>query len=43
MGFAIIGFFRKALEISGAKDVVIYFLTPIEEGRGYAELSISWS
>jgi len=43
MGFAIIGFFRKALEISGARDVVIYFLTPIEEGRGYAELSISWS
>jgi len=43
MGFAIVGFFRKALEISGARDVVIYFLTPIEEGRGYAELSISWS
>jgi hypothetical protein len=43
MGFAIIGFFKKALEISGAKDVVIYFATPIEEGKGYAELSISWS
>src|SRR5580704_16211049 len=43
MGFAIIGFFKKALEISGAKDVVLYFTTPIEEGKGYAELSISWS
>jgi hypothetical protein len=43
MGFAIIGFFKKALEISGAKDVIIYFATPIEEGKGYAELSISWS
>jgi hypothetical protein len=43
MGFAIIGFFKKALEISGAKDVVLYFVTPIEEGKGYAELSISWS
>ena len=43
MGFGIIGFFRKALEISGASDVLIYFLTPIEEGKGYAELSISWS
>src|SRR5580692_5940419 len=42
MGFAIIGFFKKALEISGAKDVVIYFATPIEEGKGYSELSIAW-
>ena len=43
MGFAIIGFFNKALELSGANDAVIYFTTPIEEGRGYAELSIAWS
>jgi hypothetical protein len=43
MGFAIIGFFKKALEISGAKDVVIYFLTPIGEDKGYSELSITWS
>jgi hypothetical protein len=43
MGFAIIGFFNKALELSGANDAAIYFTTPIEEGRGYAELSIAWS
>ena len=43
MGFAIIGFFRKALEISGAKDVKIHFATPIDEGKPYSELSISWS
>lgn len=43
MAFAIVGFFKKALEISGAKDVAIYFSTPIEEGRGYSELSIAWS
>jgi hypothetical protein len=43
MGFAIIGFFNKALELSRANDAVIYFTTPIEEGRGYAELSIAWS
>ena len=43
MGFAIIGFFKKALEISGAKDVVIQFTVPIEEGKGYSELSIAWS
>ena len=42
MGFAIIGFFKKALEISGAKDVVLRFTTPIEEGKEFAELSISW-
>src|ERR1700675_140454 len=43
MGFAIIGFFRKALEISGAKDVEIHFATPIDEGKPYSELSISWT
>lgn len=43
MGFAIIGFFNKALELSGANEAVVYFTTPIEEGRGYAELSIAWS
>jgi hypothetical protein len=42
MGFAIIGFFRKALEISGAKDVAIHFTVPIEEGKEFAELSITW-
>src|SRR5580692_6930825 len=42
MGFAIVGFFTKALEISGAKDVAIHFSTPIEEGKGYSELSIAW-
>ena len=42
MGFAIIGFFRKALELSGAKDGVVYFSTPIEEGKPYCELSLAW-
>ena len=43
MGFAIIGFFKKALEISGAKDVVLYFTIPIEAGEAFSELSIAWS
>jgi hypothetical protein len=43
MGFALIGFFNKALEISGAKDVAIHFATPIDDGKGYSELSISWT
>ncbi|MGC1416323.1 MAG: hypothetical protein WA817_13620 [Candidatus Acidiferrum sp.] len=43
MGFAIVGFFKKALEMSGAKEPVIYFSTPIDEDRGYSELSLAWS
>jgi hypothetical protein len=43
IGYAIIGFFRKALEISGAKNVQAGFATPIEAGKGYAELAISWT
>jgi hypothetical protein len=42
MGFAIIGFFKKALEISGAKEVNIHFSVPIEEGKPFCELSIAW-
>jgi hypothetical protein len=43
MGFAIIGFFKKALEISGAKNVTTRFTVPIEAGQEFAELSITWS
>jgi hypothetical protein len=42
IGFVLIGFFKKALEMSGAGDAVIGFATPIEADKGYAELSISW-
>jgi len=42
MGFAILGFFKKALEISGAKDVALQFTVPIEQGGEFAELSINW-
>ena len=43
IGFGIIGFFRKALEVSGAKDVAVRFSVPIEQGEESAELSITWS
>lgn len=43
IGYAIIGFFRKALEISGARNVQAGFATPIEAGKDYAELAISWT
>ena len=42
IGFTIVGFFRKALELSGAMDRQVRFTTPIEAGKGYAELAVSW-
>jgi len=43
MGYTIIGFFKKALEISGAKDVQVSFTIPISEGKEYSELTATWS
>ena len=42
IGLIIIGFYRKALEISGAKEVKAEFSTSIEDGKGYSELLLSW-
>ena len=42
MGHTLIGFFRKALEISGAKDVAVRLDTPIGDAKGYAELVVTW-
>jgi hypothetical protein len=38
MGDVIIGFFGKALDISGAQQVTVNFSTPISAGGEYAEL-----
>lgn len=43
IGFVILGFFRKALEISGAKKVDVHFTLPIEAGEKSCELSLTWS
>jgi hypothetical protein len=43
MSYAIIGFFRKALDISGAKQVKVEFSIPISAGGDYAELLITWA
>jgi hypothetical protein len=43
IGFSIIGFFKKALEMSGARDVNPYYTTPIEENKGYCDLAITWT
>ena len=42
MGFVILGFFRKALEISGAKKIDVHFSVPIEAGEKFCELVLSW-
>jgi len=40
--YTIPGFFRKALEISGAKNVALKFTVPISQGGPFSELTISW-
>ena len=40
---AIVGYYKKALEISGAKDIHIQFLTRTEDNIGYCELEITWT
>lgn len=42
LGPTLIGFFRKALEMSGAKEVSAEFATPIEDGKGFCELILRW-
>jgi len=42
MGPSIIGFYKKALETFGAKNVYTKYLTLIEENKGYCELEITW-
>lgn len=43
IGFLILGFFRKALEISGAKKVDVRFTVPIEAGEKFSELALTWN
>ncbi|MGQ9534469.1 MAG: hypothetical protein ACUVTF_04445 [bacterium] len=43
MSFGIISFYKKALEITGAKNVKIKYITPIEGDLGYSELELSWT
>lgn len=43
IGFSIIGYYKKALEMSGAKNVKIKYITAIEEGKGFCELELEWT
>lgn len=42
MEYAILGFFRKALEMSGAEHALLKFTVPISHGAAYSELTITW-
>jgi hypothetical protein len=41
-GYYLIGFYRKALEVCGAKNINVEFITPIVSGKEYAELVLKW-
>jgi hypothetical protein len=38
----LIGFYRKALDMCGARDIVAKMTIPIAEGRAHSELQVSW-
>jgi hypothetical protein len=40
--YTFIGFYRKALEISGAKNFEASITTSIADGKGYFELTVTW-
>ena len=40
---ALIGFYRKALQLSGAKDVSARIAVPLSAGKGHLEVAIAWS
>jgi len=42
IGNIIIGFYRKALEISGAKEVKAEYSSSIRDDKGYCELVLGW-
>ena len=43
IGLSVIGFYKRALEASGAKNITAGFAVPIEEGKGYCELVLAWT
>jgi hypothetical protein len=42
MEYTLIGFYRKTLELSGAKQVSAGFTSSSAQGKGYWELALSW-
>lgn len=43
ISFGIISFYKKALELAGAKNIEIKYITPIEADKGFSELEITWT
>ncbi len=43
IGLSIIGFYKKALEVSGAKNIKAEYTTSIEEDKGFCELDLRWT
>lgn len=41
--YTIIGVFRKALELSGAKQVNVNFKVPMSDDTDYSEVAITWA
>lgn len=39
----IIGFYKKALELSGAKNIEAKFDVPIDSGNDFAQITVSWT
>jgi len=42
MEYVVIGFFLKALEVCGARDISVSFSVPISQGAAYSEVTIAW-
>jgi hypothetical protein len=40
--YVLLGFFKKGLEICGAKNIKASLSTSITEGKGYSEFTLSW-
>jgi hypothetical protein len=43
MEYVVIGFFLKALEVCGARDVSVVFTVPISRGAAFSEVTIVWA
>ncbi len=43
MEYIVIGFFLKALEVCGAREISVVFTVPISRGAAYSEVTIEWA
>jgi hypothetical protein len=43
MEYVVIGFFLKALEVCGAREISVVFTVPISQGAAYSEVTLAWA